>query len=114
LSRVVLGTTKPRIQREMGLSLGGKGGRDVMLNIHFNLVPTLGMSGNIPPLQLYTFMSRTGKSRGEVASDSNRACTRGDWRKWRKTVRLAKQWAEIWKGKHPRRKKIGNPHDSDV
>ena len=49
-----------------------------MLKIQFNLVPTLGMSGNIPPLHLYTFISRTGESRGDVASDSNPACTRGD------------------------------------
>jgi len=66
-----------------------------MLNIHFNLVPTLGMSGNKPLLHLYTFMSRTGKSRGDEFQILIRHVLEETEENEVKVVRLAKQWAEI-------------------
>ena len=47
---------------ETCLGASGKAARGVKLTLHLRLVPTLIMSGDIPPLLPYTFMSWTWKT----------------------------------------------------
>jgi hypothetical protein len=56
-SRVALGTKIATIRRAQGSCPVGKNGRGVTLITHLHLVPSLRMSGIIPLLFLYAFLT---------------------------------------------------------